>query len=232
MAEQPLDELVLRIHALEALARTGLAWQDVGGYDRERYERVLQLAAEMAALIGQPASYDREMVEKLRLGWLAQIQPNSAGYVTPKLGTQGAVVRHDDDGLERLLLIRRADNGEWRLPGGFCEVGIAPPDNTVKEVFEETGIIATPLKLIAMLDTVGDKRLAASTVRHHNLHITVLLFLCRTDGGALKPHPLEVLETNFFSQSEAEKLVAPDILPLIRHIFAANNGNPEVYFSR
>lgn len=50
-----------------------------------------------------------------------------------------AVVR-DEDG--RVLLIRRADNGMWALPAGAMELGESIVDCAVREVREETGLIA------------------------------------------------------------------------------------------
>lgn len=44
----------------------------------------------------------------------------------------------DDAG--RVLLIERADNGQWALPGGGQEVGESTPAAAVRETREETGI--------------------------------------------------------------------------------------------
>lgn len=40
----------------------------------------------------------------------------------------------------RVLLIERADNGQWALPGGGQEVGESTPAAAVRETLEETGI--------------------------------------------------------------------------------------------
>lgn len=44
----------------------------------------------------------------------------------------------DDAG--RVLLIERADNGQWALPGGGQEVGESTPAAAIRETLEETGI--------------------------------------------------------------------------------------------
>lgn len=46
------------------------------------------------------------------------------------------VVREDGD----VLLIRRADTGEWQIPGGVVEHGEMAPDAAVREVLEESGV--------------------------------------------------------------------------------------------
>lgn len=48
----------------------------------------------------------------------------------------GAVL--DEGG--RFLVIRRADNGRWELPGGVLEIAETPEDGVCREVWEETGI--------------------------------------------------------------------------------------------
>ena len=49
----------------------------------------------------------------------------------------GAVVRNDRG---EVLLIERADNGLWALPGGAQEIGESVTDAVRREVREETGI--------------------------------------------------------------------------------------------
>lgn len=44
------------------------------------------------------------------------------------------------DAAGRVLLIERADNGQWALPGGGQEVGESTPAAAVRETLEETGI--------------------------------------------------------------------------------------------
>jgi 8-oxo-dGTP pyrophosphatase MutT (NUDIX family) len=58
----------------------------------------------------------------------------------------GAVL--DDDG--RVLLGRRADVGVWTLPGGIIDPGEQPADAAVREIFEETGVVAVPQTLTSI----------------------------------------------------------------------------------
>ncbi len=41
---------------------------------------------------------------------------------------------------ETVLLTRRADNGQWCLPGGMIEPGESVPEGCEREVWEETGL--------------------------------------------------------------------------------------------
>lgn len=53
-------------------------------------------------------------------------------------GVTGVVL--DADG--RVLLVRRADTGEWGLTSGILEPGEQPAPAVVREVEEETGVVA------------------------------------------------------------------------------------------
>lgn len=44
---------------------------------------------------------------------------------------------------EKLLMGKRRDNGKWTLPGGHLEFGETPQQAAVRELFEETGILAS-----------------------------------------------------------------------------------------
>ncbi|WP_254711959.1 NUDIX hydrolase [Streptomyces sp. TRM64462] len=78
----------------------------------------------------------------------------------------GAVVR--DDG--RLLVIRRADNGAWELPGGVLELAETPEEGVVREVREETGIHVEVDELTGVYKNVARG-------------IVALVFRCKTSGG-------------------------------------------------
>lgn len=51
-----------------------------------------------------------------------------------------SVVIRDDDG--RILLTRRADNGQWAVVSGVLEPGEEPSAAAVREAKEETGVDA------------------------------------------------------------------------------------------
>ena len=45
---------------------------------------------------------------------------------------------------DRLLGVRRRDNGRWEPPGGVLELGETIHDGLVREVLEETGLVVEP----------------------------------------------------------------------------------------
>jgi 8-oxo-dGTP pyrophosphatase MutT (NUDIX family) len=70
--------------------------------------------------------------------YLGQLRALAGDRTLLFVGARGVV--RDDDG--RVLLIRRSDNGFWALPAGAMELGESIADCAVREVQEETGLIA------------------------------------------------------------------------------------------
>ena len=72
----------------------------------------------------------------------------------PRLGKQGqlrlgcSAAIFDEQG--RILLTRRADNGQWCLPGGRMESGESAAEACEREVFEETGLRVRVKRLIGV----------------------------------------------------------------------------------
>lgn len=75
----------------------------------------------------------------------------------------------DDKG--QILLIQRADNGKWAMPGGAFEVGETPAEGVVRETLEETGVPCRAMSLVGVFDS----RFCGTTSRHHLYHF---VFLC------------------------------------------------------
>ncbi len=207
-----LDEKInLWIERLTAVARTGLAFAPPV-WDRERYEEMLELAAEMAAT-RQDLSSDAALSNALYTAWRGQVGSNIAGYVTPKVGV-GAVVFNDRD---ELLLIERP-SGYWLFPTGWADVGYSPAGVAAKEVREETGLLVTPLRLIAVYDV---RNLLESG---EPLHFYSLIFYCRLDGGELKIRPHEALQAGFYARNVLPEPLARVGQGWVEHAFAAHRG--------
>lgn len=175
------QELLVWAEALSGIARTGLGFSEVQ-YERERYEEVLAIAADIRARVeGEPSV-------RFHSEWLRTIGRGVSGYVTPKVAI-GAVVG-DDEG--RLLLIQRSDSGVWLYPTGWADIGYSPAEVAAKEVLEETGIRCEVVKPLAILDGL---RQGFSRIPLYSI-----VFLCRAVGGSLSPHPHECLDAGWFTR--------------------------------
>ena len=166
--------------SLAGIAKTGLAFTD-NLYERERFEEVLRVAADIRA-----TSVEGTDTESIFSDWSGEVGEGVRGYVTPKVAV-GAAVGNDRG---EILLGRRSDTGEWFYPVGWADIGYSPSEVAVKEALEETGIQIEPIRLIAVFDAL---RLGFSTLSFYSL-----LFHCRHVGGELRGHPLETLDVGWF----------------------------------
>ncbi|GIE98788.1 NUDIX hydrolase [Paractinoplanes rishiriensis] len=105
----------------------------------------------------------------------------------------GAVVR---DGAGRILLLRRGDDGRWALPAGMIEPGEQPADAIVREIYEETGVVAE----VERLAGVG-KHVSVYPNGDHCEYL-VVWFRCRAVGGEARPDGEESLEVAWFAPGD------------------------------
>jgi len=174
---------------LAAIARTGLGFSE-NLYERERFEEVLHVAADIkaaAAEIEEQTEISRT-TDHFVQEWLDNVGEGVPGYVTPKVAI-GAVVGNPEG---QMLLVQRKDSGVWLYPTGWADVGYSPAEVAVKEVEEETGIECRPERLIAVID---GQRMGFS-----RFGMYMLLFHCTATGGSLQGHPLETADVGWFGR--------------------------------
>lgn len=187
----PLDftrDLVRWSEALAGIARTGLGFTQ-SLYERERFEEVLHVAADIKAAADDALEVRREQDHFVQ-EWLESVGEGVPGYVTPKVAV-GAVVGNDQG---QVLLVKRPDSGIWLYPTGWADVGYSPAEVAVKEVAEETGVECEVDQLLAVVD--------GQRMGFTRFGMYLLLFHCRAVGGSLRPHPLETEGVGWFDRTD------------------------------
>jgi ADP-ribose pyrophosphatase YjhB (NUDIX family) len=179
-------DLVRWSETLAGIARTGMGFTE-SLYERERYEEILHVAADIKAAADEALEVRREQDHFVQ-EWMESVGEGVPGYVTPKVAV-GAIVG-DDAG--RILLVKRPDSGVWLYPTGWADVGYSPSEVAVKEVHEETGIECEPVQLLGVVD---GQRMGFS-----RFGMYMLLFHCRATGGTLQGHPLETADIGWFAR--------------------------------
>src|SRR5580692_10244483 len=119
-----------------------------------------------------------------------------------------AVIREDG----RMLAIKRADNGEWVLPGGIVELDEDPRDTVRREVLEETGV------------TVESGQLTG-VYKNMCLGVVSLVFCCRPVSGAARP-TAEATEVAWLDRTQVTDRMAEAFA--IRLIDALESGEPRI----
>ena len=190
---------------LQAIAQTGLAYEEPTEFDRHRYEQVREIAAEMLAHPNGLAEAD-----------LVGVFASQTGHATPKVDVRGVVFREDE-----ILLVRERADGCWTLPGGWADVGEAPSAAVTREVLEESGYRTRAVKLLALYDRNQHGH------PPHPWHAWKVVFLCEALGeeqGTLDP---ETLAANFFARDRLPELSLSRVTPRQIDRFLEHREHPE-----
>jgi ADP-ribose pyrophosphatase YjhB (NUDIX family) len=187
------------VRRLRATAQSGLTYAQTP-FERERWELVQRVAAEMAA------GGNDTPAEAIAGAFAAD-----AGHATPKVDVRAIVFR---DG--KLLLVRGLDDGLWTPPGGWAEVGERPSEAVEKEVREESGYRVRAVKLLAVHDR---------DLRHRPRwpsHAYKLFFECELLADEPdEPSPHETDAVGFFGEDElpglSERAGARDLAWVFEH---------------
>ncbi len=177
-----MDDLIIKwAKEIQTIGQNGLAYTS-NVFDKERYERLREIAIEM---VDKKSEVDKDIIEDLFA--------SDIGYQTPKLDSRAAIIKED-----RILLVRELNN-RWSLPGGWVDEDQTIKENTIKEAWEEAGVVVEFNRLIAILDR-----------NRHNKpiyinNITKVFVLCDYKKGSFRENS-ETLEARWFSLEEVEDL--------------------------
>jgi len=119
----------------------------------------------------------------------------------------------DDDG--RVLLGRRADNGRWAVVSGIPEPGEEPAVAAVREVLEETGVVAEAVALTAVS--------TSEVITYPNGDVAQYLdvcFWCRAVGGAATVGDDESTDVGWFHRDALPEPINTSSVERIARTFA------------
>ncbi len=161
---------------LAALAQNGLMFAK-DPFDRERYEAIRVIAAEMLA---EGGNWKPEEV-------LSELS-HERGYATPKVDVRAVVFRGNN-----ILLVQERSDERWTLPGGWADVGESPSVAVMREVEEESGYKVRATKLLAVYDKLRHGHPPAT------FHAYKLFYRCELEGGVVGESP-ETRGASFFAE--------------------------------
>jgi len=118
--------------------------------------------------------------------------------------TSVTIIVYDDE--ERILFIKHAEGDVWVAPGGSVEPPESLADTAVREMWEETGLLVEPLRVLGLYS--GPEFLV--TYRNSDqVTYQMIVFEARVLGGVLRANGEETKAVAYLSQTEVAGLAIP-----------------------
>lgn len=140
-------------------------------------------------------------------GYIARLREHVGHDLILIPGAAALVV--DDEG--RILVVRRADDGNWGLPCGAIEPGEHPADAVVRETREETGLEVTPEWIAGVFGGLGQRHVYPN---RDEIEATTIVFGCTVRGGSFRLQEGETTRLEFVSPETAAERI-PTFPPVL-----------------
>ena len=139
------------------------------------------------------------------------------GHARLLLPSVAGIIR---DGHDRVLLVQVRDDGSWTTPGGSMEMTDTPADAVVREVWEETGLLVAPTRVLAVF---GGPAFVVHYPNGDETQYVSTMFECEIRGGALRDRGDdgdEIEAARFFLRDKALELkLSPWLRPVLSRLY-------------
>lgn len=114
-----------------------------------------------------------------------------------------------------ILLVRQREGDVWSTPGGAIEPDESPVDAVVRETWEETGLLVTPVALIGVF---GGPNFVVRYANGDETQYVMTVFECSQLSGQLAASNDEVTASRFVSEADFRTYASPpwtrEVLPV------------------
>lgn len=112
-----------------------------------------------------------------------------------------AIIRNER---EEILFQRPSLKSDiWSLPAGAIELGETPSEAIIREVWEETGLTVSPIKLVGVF---SGKDFRFTYPDGNQVEYLILVFECMIESGTLEAIDGESADLRYFNLSTLPKL--------------------------
>lgn len=119
------------------------------------------------------------------------------------------------DAHNRLLMMKRSDNGNWGVPGGAMELGETTEETARRELFEETGLEVGELTLFGVF---SGKELYYRYPSGEEVYNVSIVYLAHDVHGTVKLFDGEHYDSQYFDLTDLPENVSPPIKPILRKL--------------
>jgi ADP-ribose pyrophosphatase YjhB (NUDIX family) len=120
------------------------------------------------------------------------------------------------DGDDRLLMVRRTDNGCWGVPGGVMELGESIEDTAKRETKEEIGIDIQDIKLFGVY---SGQELHYQYPDGAEVYNVSVVYLTHNIAGKMELNRDEHSEYRFFDIRALPTKISPPIKPILSDLY-------------
>jgi len=107
------------------------------------------------------------------------------------------------DEYDRVLLARHAEKDQWATLGGSIDPNESPANAIVREVWEEATLLVEPMRVIGIY---GGPEFEMTYSNGDRVTYLMTVFECCILSGEMQPDGVEILELEYFSQSDLADL--------------------------
>lgn len=169
---------------------------------RRRYAMLL---ADYPQVLFAPATWQPPADGKRSNGISPYLRDLRAVVGTDLLMMVGAsAIIFDEAG--RVLMQQRGDTGRWGIIGGALDPGEQPADAVKREVWEETGLLVEPVRVIGIY---GGPAYHFAYPHGDQITVTSVMFECRVVGGELSADGQESLALAYLAPEEIRQQAYP-----------------------
>ncbi|WLR42208.1 NUDIX domain-containing protein [Bacillus carboniphilus] len=126
------------------------------------------------------------------------------------------------DDQNRVLLIKRGDDGNWCIPGGVMDTGESVYESTKREVFEETNMTLNQMDLFNVY---------SGQEQHHiypngdEVYFVNIVFITKSFSGMVQTDGIESKDFRFFELKQIPLDLSPTNKPFLEDLGLYLEGN-------